>query len=490
MATKNMTKVVIDGINVTSIKTELFSLANKEMIGESDIKTVYTSLYKLLNSLIVSANDTNKNLDFIANLILFTKNDMHIRQFPLAATVAFLHSLRINKVVYANSRKLVCDVIVRADELADMYSLALGTFGNKKSVPMSIKRGVADAFNKFNEYSFGKYKHGNSTFSLRDVLLVTHPVAKNDKLNDVFAKIRDDKLAIPVTWETELSENGKLPVAQQKSKADIWTDLLNADKLGYIALIRNIRNIIDAGVSQSVIDAKWCSKIADKNLIEKSGVLPFQLYTTYDTVRKYGSSSVLAAISTALDMSLANIPDFGNNVALIHDVSGSMSSAAYNSMTPAHYSALYVAAIALANKHRKVDLIQFSTNAKQIALTGNSVIQVFDNVYKTNGGGTDIGSAFKLIKSSGTKYDTIIVLSDGDINVHSVSNYTDSNLGLGSDSAKICFNFNSKNGHVLTDANGWLHITGHSDRIFEFIKQSKSVDSVAKYLSVAYNEYK
>lgn len=169
---------------------ELYELVVMTMFGKSPDSHVAR-----IKQGVRAAVDAGAN-DFIANLAVHARTEMNVRTVPLVVVVEFakalsdkrqpildeikrlegiripgmgtnktnelreqISDLRIGADVYnyANMRQLVCDVIQRADQITDLYALALATFGDKTKIPMAIKRGVADAFNKFGAYHFAKW---------------------------------------------------------------------------------------------------------------------------------------------------------------------------------------------------------------------------------------------------------------------------------------------------------------------------------------------
>ena len=206
---------------VKSDKTSLIEIATSVLYGKDQFYTTANALYQRakanINSL-VSAGE----LDFIANVALYARTQMDMRSYPIAIVVEFADALAKQGKTYGNMRSLVRDVISRADELTELYGYALSIFGNKKCVPMAIKKGVADAFNKFDEYQLAKYNGGSRNIKLKDLLRIVHPTPKDEAQSAIFAKIMNESLATPYTWETELSANGQLNKAEQKSKGQVY----------------------------------------------------------------------------------------------------------------------------------------------------------------------------------------------------------------------------------------------------------------------------
>ena len=52
------------------------------------------------------------------------------------------------------------------------------------------------------------------------------------------------KIPTPVTWETQLSEKG--------NSADNWEELIRSRKLPFMAMLRNLRNMLITGVDPEV----------------------------------------------------------------------------------------------------------------------------------------------------------------------------------------------------------------------------------------------
>ena len=134
------------------------------------------------------------------------------------------------------------------------YELLNQRTGTKKLNRLSkqLQKGLQAAFNRFDEYQFAKYNR-DTAIKLRDALFLVHPRAKDDAQQALFNKIVAGTLQPPYTWETELSTLGQAGFDSEEAKAAAfkakWEELVDSGKLGYMALLRNLRNIQEAGVS-------------------------------------------------------------------------------------------------------------------------------------------------------------------------------------------------------------------------------------------------
>ena len=137
--------------------------------------------------------------------------------------------------------KLLPQIIRRADELAEF--MAIYWREGRQPLAKQVKKGLALAFDNFDEYQFAKYNRKEQV-KLRDVMFLVHPKPSQEK-QELFRRIADNELATPDTWEVALSAG--------KDPKETWTRLINEGKLGALAFIRNLRNMEKVGVEQSVI---------------------------------------------------------------------------------------------------------------------------------------------------------------------------------------------------------------------------------------------
>jgi 60 kDa SS-A/Ro ribonucleoprotein len=277
---------------------------------------------------------------FVAQLAVYARTRMNLRTIPLVLTVELANMSGMPGLV----RRLTRRVIQRADEITELLSYYVkannredGVVKNNKrkklyALSNQIKKGIKDVFEsgKFNEYQYAKYNR-KTEIMLRDALFLSHPNPEGQK--DLFNKIANNCLDIPYTWEVELSKAGQ----EGKDKKEVWEELIDSDKVGYMALLRNLRNIIDANVSKEHI-YKVAKRIADPEQVRRSKQLPFRFLSAYRSLgnegypeddyidRPQSAISVFnRALESAVKVSIENIPMFENeNVLIASDVSGSM----------------------------------------------------------------------------------------------------------------------------------------------------------------------
>ena len=427
-------------------------------------------------------------VDFVANLLLFARSEMHIRNMPIMGLKAFSDVLRKQNRPFAGMRSLTANVIQRVDQITDTLALFVKGQGKSK-MPMAVKRGLSDAFNKFDEYQFAKYNR-SGVVSLKDALRIVHPTPTADKNSEAFRKIMGDSLTPADTWEVAMSTNGQKDVESRKDKKEVWEDLIDRNKLGYQALLKNLRNILQAGVSEDHLRLVAAALIRG---VAKSKSLPFEFWTAYNSIATETSfRPILNALEQCMDISAANIPTLGRKVWIVMDVSGSMRGRALET------AAFFTAAIAKAHKDADyLAVTQFASNAAQIAINPNNSILANYKVLigGSLGGSTNFGAALFQEHSLGFKPDVVFVLTDGEINDFGTDRNSYYGLDLNSTAAvqncapganKYVINMESAESTPLPSRFGWVALAGWSTKLFDLIELGKNKASVINKLNQPY----
>ena len=191
---------------------------------------------------------------FVAQLAVGLRNDMKLRHAPLWVANSMLK--------YTATKNYVADVlhevIQRPDELCEFLSL----YWKKGKTPIAaqVKRGLAKAVTKFNEYQMAKWNR-KTEIKLRDVFQLIHPKPLNEEQGAMWGRLMEGTLATPDSRETALSSG-----RDQKTE---WTRLLQENKLGAIALLGSLRHMTDCGVDEGLMRTAIQKMSTDK-------VLPFR----------------------------------------------------------------------------------------------------------------------------------------------------------------------------------------------------------------------
>ncbi len=271
---------------------------------------------------------------FVAQLAIYAREKLNLRSIPLFLIVELAKIHNGDNLVAKTTER----VVKRVDEIMELlacYQLRNPKEENYKKLnhlSNQIKNGLKQSFNRFDEYQFAKYNRSNSVIKLKDALFLIHPKAKDETQQELFNKIVNDQLQIPYTWETELSQIGQRKYESEEekiaAKRECWTRLIESDRLGYMALLRNLRNILSVKVDEEVIE-RICKIISSQYAVKNSKQMPFRFYSAYKeakTIITPETNYILEALEKAVAYSADNIEGFDKNtsVLLACDVSSSM----------------------------------------------------------------------------------------------------------------------------------------------------------------------
>jgi 60 kDa SS-A/Ro ribonucleoprotein len=272
---------------------------------------------------------------FVARLAVYAREQMYLRSIPLVLVVEMAKKHKGDGLVGQATAR----VIQRADEIAELLSYYAIANDRKEAKQLSklskqLQKGLAEAFNKFDEYQFAKYNR-DARVKLKDALFIVHPKAKAEAQQITFDRIAKDELQTPYTWETELSTLGQqsfeTPGVKQSAIRAKWEELIFSNKMGYMATLRNLRNIVEADVGKEALE-KVCAYLGNAAAVAKSKQLPFRFLSAYRELKELKNgrvSKLLDALEEAVLCSAANIAGYDEDtkVVIAADVSGSMQKA-------------------------------------------------------------------------------------------------------------------------------------------------------------------
>lgn len=281
-------------------------------------------------------------------------------------------------------------VVNRPDDMTEIVACHLA---RKQKLTNAMKKGFATALGRFDDYQLAKYKGEGKEVKLVDVVNLVHPT-QTAKNNFAISKLVNGELKSHDTWESELSAVGN----DTEAKKTVWNRLLDERKLGYFALLRNLRNIISLG--DESLKRKALTALVDRNAIKKSLVLPFRFATAYDELSKIDTDA-MRAISKACEIACDNVPKFDGKTLVALDVSGSMSAARVSDIASL-FSAILL-------KSNNCDLITFADDAKYRMVNPDDSVMTIKNAIRYACGGTNFPSVFE---TANKKYDRVILLSD------------------------------------------------------------------------------
>ena len=327
----------------------------------------------------------------VAALAVEAREKMKLRHAPLYLVREMAR--------HATHRGLVAEtltrVIQRADELSEF--VAIYWAGGRQPLSAQVKKGLAAAFGKFDEYALAKYDRAGAV-RLRDVLFLSHARPVDEAQAALWKLLAENELATPDTWEVALSAAGRGEGAQ---KRDVWERLLAERKLGALALLRNLRNLHTAGVSEELVLGALAALKTDR-------VLPFRFLAAARNAPQW-ESALEGAMFRALESRSGGLA--GHTVLLV-DVSGSMEAPLSNRSEMRRTDAAYGLAILLREIAEKVTIFTFSNAAKRVASRrGMALRDALDQSQPH--GGTNLGASLTQVEAAVREgYDRLVVITD------------------------------------------------------------------------------
>ena len=368
-----------------------------------------------------------------------------------------------------NKKEQKGGVIFRPDDMAEILQGYIALNGQIKQtvtlvngVPQSsetstsgpklsnaMKKGFKSVLESLDSYSLLKYKS-----KLIDIINLVHPSPRlstakieynGEQVSTIDAIMKGYNVSAN-TWEVNQGEAGQIVAKAVKegklddqeakqvltqAKADNWKELLDTNKLGILAALRNLRNILINNPSQDTIN-KLCDLVSNPTLIREGKIFPYQLDVANEIMLSEFSTSYSRQISQALakgyELAIPNLKELlpGNNVVFL-DQSGSMTweiklpGSKNGSRTSCISKAALIAATIA--KATNADIICFGSTARYVQYNPNlDVFSLAKQLSSSNMGGTDLSTAWKLAQQSNRKYTRTFILSDNEVNRGSTYN--------------------------------------------------------------------
>jgi hypothetical protein len=365
----------------------------------------------------------------VATLAIEAREQMKLRHVPL---------LLVREMArHKTHRHLVSDTLARVIQRADELSEFVAIYWKDGRVPLSgqVKKGLAAAFPKFDEYQLAKYDR-DGPIKLRDVLFLSHAKPRDAAQAGVWKKLIWGRLTTPDTWEVALSSGA--------DKREAWERLLREQKLGALALLRSLRNMKDAGVDESLVLAALREMSAGR-------VLPFRFLAAARYAPHWEE-----ALEQAMLKSVATQEKLPGKTIVLVDISGSMTAPLSRRSEMQRTDAAYGLAVLLREIGEKVAVYSFSERIVEVpARHGFALRDAIDASQPHSN--TLLGNAVEWLNKS-ERYDRLIVITD-----EQAHDSVPAPKGKG-----YVINVASyKNG---VGYGKWIHIDGWSEAVIEYIR--------------------
>ena len=383
------------------VKKEIASVILNSMLnGNSYYKTEKDRLARI-ESLV-----SNKEIgEFCAKAMVYARNEGNLRS--VSHFLAGILSENVKGESYL--RSALTKSFVRPDDLTEVLSL-WNARNPGKMLPNSVRRAMKDALETFDNYQLKKYAGERQEVKLRDVVKLAHP--KPSEKADFKALIEGTLPNIDTAQTVNAGGTGAERAAAYKS-------MLSNRKLGLMAALKNIKNIVQSGADKETIQM-LCDLLANENVVLRSRVLPFRFVQAWITVEylsmdRFVAKKIVAALEKGFISSAKNIEfvEEGERVALLLDESGSMGgwhSHDLTEQTPFNIGKTMMASmLAGLDKSNTIGYL-WADNAREVSVDGTP-FEFIKNT-RTQGGGTDVWAAISGLIETKTVVDKLVIFTD------------------------------------------------------------------------------
>jgi hypothetical protein len=442
-------------------KSELFLLAVSNMVGEETFYEEAADRDERFRTLV--AQVATKDPDWVARFVPYLRDTMNLRSAAIVMAAELVRTkLELVKVRpklgepgssafspgYISNRQIINSALVRADEPAELLGYWMGRYG--RQIPKPVRRGIADAAKRlYTEFAALKYA-GNNGIQMADVLDLVHPdnrgpwqaalyeyilatrhnrealtkpvpeeaapdkraltsleeqlpmIAARKRLEELPAETRTAEQLVGVdgiTWEWASSWY------RRKLDAAFWEALIPS--MGYMALLRNLRNFDEAGVSNTAA-ALVCAKLADPEEVAKSRQLPLRFMSAYREVKNVRWHF---ALEQALNLALQNIPELEGKTLILLDCSSSMDAGRISEKSDVTYrqaASIFAAALALRSAEPK--LVSYANEGFEVSVPkGGSILPLAKVAGEATTGGTE---TMRILQLAYNGQDRVVIITD------------------------------------------------------------------------------
>lgn len=360
------------------VLSELYLLGVSNMVTE---RTLYESGRERddrFTQLIHAA--TAINPEWVAAFVPHLRSVMNMRTASLVTAAEYVAAGG------PNGRAVVASALQRPDEPAEL--IAYWRLTHKRSLPKPIKRGIADALPRlYTERNSLRYDGTANKYRFADIIQTVHGRPENAKQSHAWKYLLDarynDDAETPIGLLREDRYLQSLPEGERRGALSLATgagwswerlagwlpDGMDAQaweaaipNMGYMALLRNLRNFDEAGISAQAVQTVM-NRLRDPAEVARSKQFPIRFLSAW---RELGSLKWAGVLEEAIEHSLVNIPSLSGRTLVMLDVSPSMAWAISGHGKRKRFEVAAMFGYALAKR---------AENARVVAYSGYSVYQ-------------------------------------------------------------------------------------------------------------------
>jgi len=381
---------------------------------------------------------SKKDPTFVAKALVYTRSVTGQRSathFGSNSLTPYLSGNALGKRFFSkrNKKSNTGGIIYRLDDMLEIFS-CYKHFNPGKPMPNSMKRGFKMALEEADSYELAKYQGKNKNTSLIDIVNLVHPTPKPE-MQETFRLLMEGKLKQHNTVENkntssgiEISKKvkeGKITKEEAKTelkekKEENYAELILEGKIGYLALLRNLRNLLKNSDNNEVIDAA-CKFLTNKKRVRKSLVFPHQIDLALEMMLLEGAdvpTKVKKSLDTAYNLAIPNLTELFpyGKTAVVYDSSGSMTFQSANingkrsPKAPLKKAALMAATL---GKGVDAEIFHFASTCRKVDYNPLDSINTISNLCRSKAGEVGIGTNFDSVfnKLNG-RFDRVFIITD------------------------------------------------------------------------------
>ncbi|RCV51108.1 TROVE domain-containing protein [Marinitenerispora sediminis] len=416
-------------------KSELFLLAVSNMVGEQTFYEAADARDERFRALVhqIAVADP----EWLLGMIGWLRGTANMRSAALVAALEGARA-RVAAGAHGHSRQMVAAALQRADEPGEALAYWTSRYG--RAIPKPVKRGVADALRRlYTERALLKYDTGTRGWRFADVIELVHPAPAADRAawqGDLFAhaldrrhgrdaeipaslgmvRARAELAAVPAERRRRVLAEAPERLAQAGMTWEALAGWLQGPmdaaaweaaipSMGYMALLRNLRNFDEAGVSDAVAE-RVALRLADPAEVARSRQLPMRFLAAH---RATASLRWAGALERALGHCLGSVPALPGRTLILVDQSYSMSArlSRRSYLTCSAAAQVFGAALALRAEH--ADLVQYDAVSEPVAAgRGDAVLRVVERFWGPRGG----TSTADAVRRHYRRHDRVVIVTD------------------------------------------------------------------------------
>ena len=286
--------------------------------------------------------------------------------------------------------------VVSVQQLGQCENVTMGT---------STKTFIGDGFLSHN--SVLKYDGGDRGVRMGDVVELTHPKPEAGWQSSLYKHVLDRRHghveSIPEDLRTIVANEAlkNVPASERRAlltargnealaeagytweilsgwlpggmDAQAWASIIPS--MGYMGLLRNLRNFEQAGVDRKVLKFVR-DKLEDPAEVARCRQFPYRFWSAY---KNSGSIFFAPAIEEALRLSCANIPELPGRTLVLIDTSGSMDAPVSGRSDIQRWEAAALFGAAMQARMKDVTLVAYGTNWEPVK-TEVSILRTVENL--------------------------------------------------------------------------------------------------------------